>query len=167
MTMSEIPQVVLPELPIEGGCQCARLRYRIIKAPLTYYICHCADCQKQSGSAFGSSFMVPAEGIELHGPFETYPRKGGSGRMSDRIFCPTCGGRVSHQIQGSDVIVIKPGTLDDTSWLTPAGHIFTASRQPWVPLPDAGALLFDGYPDMQALRDRWRRMIDGPWSFIG
>ncbi|WP_163264652.1 GFA family protein [Chelativorans alearense] len=157
----KIPRVKLPELPIEGGCQCGNLGYRIIAAPLTYYVCHCTDCQKQSGSAYGSSLMVPAQGIELHGPFETYACRGGSGRMSDRVFCPTCGGRVTHQIQGSDVVVVKPGTLDDTSWLKPAGHIFTASKQPWVPLPEAGALLFDHGPDMQALRDRWCRMIGG------
>jgi len=157
--MSEIPRVTIPELPIEGGCQCGSLRYRVTEVPVTYYICHCADCQKQSGSAFGSSLQIPARGVELRGRSQTHTRAGGSGRMSDCVFCPACGGRVTHQIQGSEVIVIKPGTLDDPSWLKPAGHIFTASRQPWVELPDEGALLFAHGPDMQALRERWRLML--------
>lgn len=160
MTTTEFPRVTVPDLPIEGGCQCGGLRYRITDAPVTYYVCHCKMCQKQSGSAFGSSLQVPAQAVELMGPFATHAHRGGSGRMADHIFCPSCGGRVTHQIRGGEVIVVKPGTLDDTSWLNPAGHIFTATRQPWVVLPEAGALLFEDYPDMQALRERWRQMTE-------
>lgn len=155
---TDLARVTLPEMPIRGGCQCGSLRYAITQAPVTCYACHCTMCQKQSGSAFGLSLQVPAPGIELTGPFATHPHMGGSGRMSDHVFCPNCGGRVTHRIRGGEVIVVKPGTLDDTSWLRPAGHIFTATRQPWVSLPQTGALLFEDYPDMQALRDRWRRM---------
>jgi hypothetical protein len=30
---------------------------------------------------------------------------------------------------------VKPGTLDDTDWLHPIGHIWTDSAQPWVRIP--------------------------------
>ena len=162
MTTTDFPRVTVPVLPIRGGCQCGSLRYTITEAPVTYYVCHCTMCQKQSGSAFGSSLQIPARGVELTGPFATHPHMGGSGRMSDHVFCPNCGARVTHRIRGGEVIVVKPGTLDDTSWLRPAGHIFTATRQHWVPLPETGALLFEDYPDMQALRERWRQMTEAP-----
>jgi hypothetical protein len=31
--------------------------------------------------------------------------------------------------------VVKPGTLDDTTWLRPVGHIWTKSAQPWFAIP--------------------------------
>lgn len=33
-------------------------------------------------------------------------------------------------------VFIKPGTLDDTSWLKPDMHIWTSRRQPWVVIPE-------------------------------
>ena len=52
-------------------------------------------------------------------------------------FCPDCGTRVYHKPEyrkGS--VSVKPGTLDDTSGLTPDIHIWTASKQPWVTIPE-------------------------------
>ena len=50
------------------------------------------------------------------------------------------------------------GTLDDTSWLTPAAHIWTRSALPWVAIPEHTAN-FPQEPDsdaalMEAFRDR-------------
>lgn len=46
--------------PYTGGCQCKRIRYEIRAEPLTLYVCHCQECQKQSFSAFGSQCLFPA-----------------------------------------------------------------------------------------------------------
>jgi hypothetical protein len=52
-------------LPQAGGCQCGAVRYEIAAAPLTLYACHCAECQRQSGSAFGLSMPVPAGAVRI------------------------------------------------------------------------------------------------------
>nr|WP_256372982.1 GFA family protein [Pseudoruegeria sp. HB172150] len=147
-------------MPLTGGCQCGALRYRITAAPVTCYACHCTLCQRQSGSGFGMSLQCPDDSVELEGPSASLEWTGGSGRLSRHTFCPACGVRVTHQIEGSPVIVIKPGTLDDTSWLRPAGHIFTATRQPWVPEPSATTLVYEDRPDMPALHAHWKRMLE-------
>jgi hypothetical protein len=52
--------------------------------------------------------------------------------------------------------VVKPGTLDDTSWLRPVGHIWTKSAQPWTSFA-AGTLLYDAQPrDLAALGAAWQ-----------
>jgi hypothetical protein len=53
------------------------------------------------------------------------------------VFCPECGVRI-YQIPGyaKDVLVLKPGTLDDTSWLRPSHFVWTKSAQGWVAVPD-------------------------------
>ena len=36
--------------PLEGGCLCGRVRYRVMAAPLDGAYCHCRMCQKSSGA---------------------------------------------------------------------------------------------------------------------
>ena len=40
-----------------GGCQCGAVRYEVTGPPIKLYVCHCTECQRQSGSAFGMSFI--------------------------------------------------------------------------------------------------------------
>jgi hypothetical protein len=119
----------------EGGCQCGSVRYRVQGKPLALAVCHCTECQRQSGSAFGMSLAVPGESFRLlRGELKTFTTVCDSGRIKHCAFCPDCGTRIYHQ--GTEpVMSIKPGTLDDTSWLDPGAHYWTKSKQPWVPIP--------------------------------
>ena len=49
----------------DGGCQCGAVRYRIHGEPLGLAVCHCTECQRQSGSAFGMSLAVAEPSFEL------------------------------------------------------------------------------------------------------
>lgn len=140
----------LPVLPLEGGCQCGAVRYRVAGRPLTLYACHCTDCQRQSGSAFGLSMIVRTEDLSAAGDVAAFAFTNATGGVSDRNFCPACGTRLWHRRQGGTRVSVKAGTLDDAGWLSPAAHIWTASRQTWVALPD-DILQFPGQPDMEAL----------------
>jgi hypothetical protein len=50
---------------IDGGCQCGIVRYRLEGEPLGVAVCHCIECQRQSGSAFGMSLAVPSGAFKL------------------------------------------------------------------------------------------------------
>ena len=53
------------------------------------------------------------------------------------VFCPRCGSRIYHLLElRPGKISLRAGTLDDTGGLTPSAHIWTASKQPWVTIPD-------------------------------
>lgn len=140
-----------------GHCQCGAVRYRLTGEPLTLFACHCTDCQRQSSSAFGMALWVKKADVEvLSGELKEWVRELPSGRRMACRFCPDCGTRLFHQVLGQEeVMSIKPGTLEDTRWLQPAGHIWTASRQPWVRL-DEGSLRYPGNPDnFEALLAAW------------
>ena len=144
-------------LPLAGGCQCGGCRYEITERPLTAYVCHCTECQRQSGGAFGMSLPVPRTGFALtQGSPRRWRRLAASGRAIDCVFCPDCGTRLFHQpSRDADVVNVKPGTLDDPRWLRPVGHLWTASAQGWVVIP-AGVLAYPGQPtDFAGLRDAW------------
>ena len=66
-----------------------------------------------------------------------YASKAASGRAKLGAFCSRCGTRIYHKPEWRrGTVSVKPGTLDDTSWLKPDMHIWTASKQPWVTIPE-------------------------------
>lgn len=142
-----------------GKCQCGEARYRVTGTPLTVFACHCTECQRQSSSAFGMGLWMKDAKVELiSGELKHWVRQTPSGRSMDCSFCPTCGTRLFHQMLGqSEIISIKPGTLDDTSWLKPAGHIWIKSAQHWIRFDDEG-LCYPENPDSFAdLFAEWER----------
>ena len=116
----------------DGGCQCGSVRYRFEAEPLGLAVCHCTECQRQSGSAFGMSLAVPSDSFRLlRGELKTFTVPCDSGRTKHCAFCPSCGTRIYHRTIEA-VLSIKPGTLDDTTWLSPAAHYWTKRKQPWL-----------------------------------
>ena len=142
---------------LTGGCQCGHVRYEITGKPLTFYICHCTECQKQSSSAFGMSMTVRCDETRIiSGQMKIWERSADSGSRLTCHFCPECGTRLFHSRTGaSDIWNLKAGSLDDTSWLEPVGHIWTKSAQNWVHIPDH-TLNYEGQPDSKrALNEAW------------
>jgi hypothetical protein len=162
-------KVELPEFPIHGGCQCGKLRYALKAQPVTFYCCHCTECQRQSSSAFGQSMRVRLEDIEVTGEMARFAcgkTDSGSALLCD--FCPSSGVRLFHQREayGTDAS-FKAGSLDDTSWLVPAGHIWTGSKQKWVVIAQ-GELSYAGQPnDYEKLKSRWQAMINFDMNDLG
>lgn len=146
------------KLPLGGGCQCGYLRYEVRAEPLSVYNCHCTECQRQSGSAFGMSVVVPRPAlVYLAGKPQRWSRTTDRGNVLDGDFCPHCGVRIAHLPRVNEkVAILKPGTLDDTSWLVPVGHIWTRSAQPWVTF-EADTVVFEGHPDIAKLIEAWQR----------
>ncbi len=120
-----------------GGCQCGAVRYTLTSDPVRLVACHCKECQRQSGSAFGMSMMVKTDDFTVTGPTKRFTRIADSGAENTGVFCPACGVRIYHIPKyAAGVLVLKPGTLDDTSWLRPSSFVWMKSAQGWVPVPD-------------------------------
>lgn len=119
-----------------GQCQCGEIRYEVSGVSKSLFVCHCTECQRQSSSAFGMALWIQNPQLGLtRGRLKKWVRRTPSGKDMECSFCPNCGTRLFHQIIGQDnVLSIKPGTLDDTSWLEPVGHIWTNKAQPWIQL---------------------------------
>ena len=128
---------------MDGGCQCGSVRYRVEgKPPFGLAVCHCTECQRQSGSAFGMSLAVASSAFKLRsGALKTFEVKCDSGRIKTCAFCLECGTRIYHQIGNG--MSIKAGTLDDTSSLKPDSHYWTMRKQSWVVVPDGVAQFSD------------------------
>ena len=156
-------RIALPAFPVEGGCQCGAVRYRITASPLGVYNCHCRDCQRASGGTHTMSMPMLREHFEhLSGALVAFDKAADSGRTVRMLGCAICGTKVWNEpLASSAMLVIKPGTLDDPSWAMPVGNIWTASALPWVQI-DPGQVNFPGQPaDRQPLYDAWTRATLG------
>jgi hypothetical protein len=137
----------------EGGCDCRRVRYRLVSRPLFVHCCHCRWCQRESGSAFALNAMIEADRVECTGDApEWVDTPSASGRGQLIACCPHC--RIalwSHYAgAGRALSFVRVGTLDEPDAMPPDVHIFTASRQPWVVLPP-GTLAVPAYYDREQL----------------
>jgi hypothetical protein len=96
-----------------------------------------------SGSAFSVNVVVPASSVTFKGESPaSYAYKGGSGKPLSRKFCAKCGSSIASEAEAlPGVLIIKAGTLDDSSWLKPNTHVWTGSAQPWVQI-EPGATTF-------------------------
>ena len=120
---------------MSGGCRCGQVRYKADAEPIFTGICHCTDCQKQSGTAFNIVVAVPQAALAIEGSPKTYASKGDTGKQITSRFCPNCGSTIVSEAEiMPGVTMIRAGTLDDTSWLNPAMEIYCDSAQPWVQL---------------------------------
>jgi hypothetical protein len=100
-----------------GGCLCGAVRYESTGEPGFALLCHCRDCQRQSGSAFAAGWRVPAAGFRVtQGEPKLYVRAADSGNEITRAFCPDCGTMLFLRVSARpDLVAIRVGTLDDPS----------------------------------------------------
>lgn len=121
----------MPEL--QGRCLCGQFSYESNAAPLATMICHCKNCQRQSGAAFSVNVVVPADAVTTKGELKVFHDKADSGNTVDREFCATCGTPIFSRLSANPgIAIIKAGTLDDTSGLAPGGEVWCDSAQSWV-----------------------------------
>ena len=121
--------------PQHGRCLCGDVEYRLIEDPMTVYLCHCTDCQIQSGASFALSMIVRAEALEIvRGTPREISIELDDGRIKRSQYCGRCSTRISGLSNADGFSVVEPGTLDDTSWFRPVGHIWARSAQPWFPI---------------------------------
>jgi hypothetical protein len=128
--MSQAPQ------PITGRCLCGGVTYSVDAEPVVQAVCHCTDCQRQTGNPFSVIVGVPRAALHVEGDsIASYSTIGTDhGGETERSFCSTCGSPVfSLAAVMPEVAFIKAGSLDDASWLKPVAEAWTTSAQPWAP----------------------------------
>lgn len=118
---------------IEGSCLCGQVTYSSSAEPAMIAICHCPDCQKQSGAAFSVNVLVPIESVALKGEsLAQYVVDGATGTAVTRNFCNNCGSPISTELEAfGGLTAVKSGTLYDSSWVKPGVQIWCDNKQPW------------------------------------
>src|SRR5690242_16568245 len=109
-------------MKIDGQCHCGRITFEAEVDPEKVEICHCADCQTLSGSAFRTVVPTPeARFTLLRGEPKTYERIAESGNRRLQAFCPDCGTPLysTSASAGSRNITLRVGAIRQREHLPP------------------------------------------------
>jgi len=124
----------MKQIHVSARCRCGRAGFVLREEPISFYLCHCTQCQAESGSAFGQTMQVRAEAIDsAEGPLREQTLHGPEGRRIVMTGCAECltslwGGNV----QIPQIVGVNAGSLEDTAGLEPYGNMWTRSARPWV-----------------------------------
>lgn len=119
-------------------CACGALSIRVRGAPVKAGVCHCEQCQRRTGSAFGiGAFFDMGQVIATAGDARSWTRRGDSGRAVTFHFCPTCGSNLywtrDHR---PDLMTIAGGAFADPDFPTPTGAYWVECRPGWLSASD-------------------------------
>jgi hypothetical protein len=122
--------------------------------PLFVHCCHCRWCQRETGSAFALNAMIEADRVVLEqGEVEVIDTPSNSGKGQRISRCPRCKVALwsNYAGAGDAVRFVRVGTLEEPDRLPPDIHIFTASKQPWVILPEGTPAM----PEYYSRKAQW------------
>ena len=121
-----------------GGCVCGAVRFRTLAEPSRVTICHCAWCQRRTGTAFGTEVVFNVDEVEITGQHVTRYRhvSDESGRWLDVEFCAKCGTNLGFTLEAvPGVRTLPAGAFDAPTWICAehykTRHVFLRSKRPW------------------------------------
>lgn len=120
---------------LDGHCLCGNVSYTCESDVYAQLMCHCSDCQHQTGTTFSVVVGVARAAFKVEGDsLATYTTIGEDTKGAvHRQFCSACGSPIASLPDVTpDLAFIKAGTLNDTSWLEPEMEIWCRSAQKWV-----------------------------------
>lgn len=135
-------------MKVEGQCHCGAISFEAEVQPGTTTVCHCLDCQTQSGSAFRANISAPAASFRLvQGSPRTYIKTAASGARRVLAFCENCGSPLyACAVENPQSYSLRTGVLKQRHALgTPQREIWAQRRQAWLVLAGVGTS-FDGQP---------------------
>jgi hypothetical protein len=114
-----------------GQCLCGAVKFCISGEFESFFLCHCARCRKDSGSAHSANLFSSTAKItwvtgEAH--VKTFQL---SGSRHVKSFCSHCGSALPVPQPEIGLLVVPAGSLDSQFDMRPNAHICCSSRASW------------------------------------
>ncbi len=120
---------------VDGGCLCGAITYQAVVDPERCAICHCENCQINSGTAFGWVVHIDDGQFELtSGRLKVFETVADSGRRRCLSFCGDCGTRIHAQTpdEPGTFFGLRVGTARQHHLLAPKQQVWCRSSHTWV-----------------------------------
>lgn len=115
-----------------ASCSCGRLRLTCEGEPVRISMCHCLECQKRTGSVFGTQARFARERVTIEGRATQWARQGDSGQPVTFHFCPVCGATLFWVISDlADFVSVGVGGFADPDFPPPRVSVYEERRHAW------------------------------------
>ena len=124
----------------QARCSCEQLKLTYQGDIKRMSMCHCFECQKRTGSAFGIQTRLERNKVTIEGQSTEHVRMGDEGGKIKLHFCPSCGSTVFWYIDVEgfkDSIVVAAGAFEDQTLPAPTFSVYEARKHHWVDLPNS------------------------------
>ena len=118
---------------IKGHCECGKVTFEVDGEILDFSHCHCSQCRRLHGAAYGTFAGVARdqfrlvsgfEDIETVSPVPPYKYK--------RSFCRQCGTSLGEPLSSDETFSINAHCLDADPGVRNAFHEFVSERPDWA-----------------------------------
>ncbi|MBX3564964.1 MAG: GFA family protein [Sphingomonas sp.] len=132
-----------------GGCQCGRVRYRVLVDNDEAYLCHCRMCQRATGGVSIAFKNFPRSAVS----WEREPDRYASSAIAQRGFCAQCGTPLTYEAHGHPYMDLTVGSFDDPWRFKPVEHSGCESwHRDWL---DTGHLPAERTNENPSMVKRW------------
>ena len=122
---------------MKAQCQCGQLSATLPGPSPSVVACHCADCQRRSGSPFGVLAYYPGDAVKITGGATCYERPTASGDTFASFFCPICGSTVYARANKHPTLIgIAVGSICDPTYPAPVRSVWKEGKHDWVVIPE-------------------------------
>jgi len=114
-----------------GSCLCGAVRFEVDGDFERFYLCHCARCRKDTGSAHGANLFSSTASLKwLSGEDQVRVFNLPNTRHRNS-FCSTCGSALPDVQMDGTLLKVPAGSLDTDVHIRPDAHIFVSSKANW------------------------------------
>jgi hypothetical protein len=78
----------------DARCSCGALTLTLLEPSKLVVVCHCLDCQRRTGAAFGVGAFYPVDAVAISGTPKDFTHDAASGGKVHTFFCPNCGSTI-------------------------------------------------------------------------
>ncbi|HAU67403.1 MAG TPA: aldehyde-activating protein [Gammaproteobacteria bacterium] len=131
---------------LKGSCLCSEVTFSVEERFKAFYLCHCAQCQKLTGSGFASNILTTPDNINWLTGAEHITNYEHPSRAFSKAFCKLCGSGVPFINKSKTTLFIPAGSLTEKPSIVPTAKIFKAESPEWLK-QGLNAKSYDGFPD--------------------
>ena len=121
--------------PLEGGCLCGAVRYRVDSAPLWTGYCHCTSCRRSTGAPVTMFVGASVDSVTFTAGERA---RFASSPGVQRGFCARCGTPLTYEGERfPGEIHFYVSTFDEPQALRPRFHVYYEERLEWLEISDS------------------------------
>ena len=117
---------------ISGECLCGSVKFSVAEQFDSFYLCHCKQCQKTTGSAFAANLFTATDNITWVAGEKFINKYQHPTRDFSKSFCNNCGSGLPYVNKSGTSLVIPAGTLCGPLSIFPQAQIFVGECPNWL-----------------------------------
>lgn len=114
-----------------GSCLCGEISFEIDGDFESFYLCHCAHCRKDTGSAHAANLFSTTARLRWVSGENLVKVFNLPSTRHIKSFCSICGSALPNVQMEGNLLVVPAGSLNEEVLIKPNAHIFVSSKANW------------------------------------